>query len=387
VSKILLGVTGSIAAYKACELTRLLVKAGHEVVPLVTPGAERFVTRETFVALARRPADEDAYPHLERADLLVVAPLSANTLAKLAYGIADTLVTEAALAHTGPVLVAPAMNHRMWSNAATQENVATLLARGVDMIGPEEGELAEGETGRGRMSEPTALAARVEELLARAGSLAGRRVLVSAGGTREPLDAVRFVGNRSSGRMGVELAAEARRRGAEVTLVAANLAVPAPGGVEVVQAPTAAELEAAILERAATADILVMAAAVADYRPAETIAAKRPKDGERWTVALEPTTDVLRAVAAALPRNGQVRVAFGAELGAGGLERKRRMLAEKDVDLVVFNDVSRADIGFESGENEVVLVTAAGERSVERAPKRVVAGAVLDEAARLLAER
>src|SRR5437763_374874 len=218
-SRVLLGVTGSIAAYKACELTRLLVKAGHEVVPLVTPGAERFVTRETFVALARRPADEDAYPHLERADLLVVAPLSANTLAKLAYGIADTLVTEAALAHTGPVLVAPAMNHRMWSNAATQENVATLLSRGIDMIGPDE--------------------------------------------------------------------------------------------------------------------------------------------GEPWTVALEPTSDVLRAVAAALPRNGQVRVAFGAELGADGLERKRRMLAEKDVDLVVFNDVSRVDIGFESVDNEVVLITAA----------------------------
>jgi phosphopantothenoylcysteine decarboxylase/phosphopantothenate--cysteine ligase len=277
------------------------------------------------------------------------------------------------------------MNHRMWDNAATQENVATLRSRGIDMIGPDEGELAEGETGRGRMSEPAAIAVRVEELLARAGSLAGRRVLVSAGGTREPLDAVRFVGNRSSGRMGVELAAEARRRGAEVTLVAANLAVPAPGGVEVVQAPTAAELEGAILERAPGVDILVMAAAVADYRPAEQLEAKRPKDGEPWTVALEPTTDVLRAVADALPRNGQVRVAFGAELGADGLERKRRMLAEKDVDLVVFNDVSRADIGFESGENEVVLITAAGERTVERAAKRIVAGEILDLVARLLA--
>jgi phosphopantothenoylcysteine decarboxylase/phosphopantothenate--cysteine ligase len=386
-SKILLGVTGSIAAYKACELTRLLVKAGHEVVPLVTPGAERFVTRETFVALARRPAQDDAYPHLESADLLVVAPCSANTLAKLAQGIADNLVTEAGLAHAGPVLVAPAMNRRMWAHAATQANVATLLARGVELIGPEEGELAEGESGPGRMSEPDAIAARCTELLARARALAGKRVLVSAGGTREPLDAVRFVGNRSSGRMGVEIAAEARRRGAEVTLVAANLAVPAPGGVALVEASTAAELEAAVVAHAPAADVLVMAAAVADYRPTEALERKRPKDAERWTVELEPTNDVLRAVAAALPRNGQVRVAFGAELGEAGLERKRRMLAEKDVDLVVFNDVSRTDIGFDSADNEVVLITAAEERTVPRAAKRVVAGAVLDEIERLLAQR
>src|SRR5882724_8381577 len=283
-AKILLGVTGSIAAYKACELTRLLVKAGHEVVPLVTPGAERFVTRETFVALARRPLSEDPYPHLERADLLVVAPCSANTLAKLAQGIADNLVTEAALAHAGPVLVAPAMNARMWANPATVANVETLRTRGIELSGPGEGELAEGEVGAGRMSEPEEIAARITELLARAQSLAGKRVLVSAGGTREPLDAVRFLGNRSSGRMGVELAAEARRRGAVVTLVAANLAVPAPAGVEVVQAPTAADVEAAVVARAAGADVLVMAAAIADYRPSEALAAKRPKDAERWTV-------------------------------------------------------------------------------------------------------
>ncbi|MDX6514765.1 MAG: phosphopantothenoylcysteine decarboxylase / phosphopantothenate---cysteine ligase, partial [Gaiellaceae bacterium] len=246
-AKILLGVTGSIAAYKACELTRLLVKAGHEVVPLVTPGAERFVTRETFFALARRPLDEDPYPHLERADLLVVAPCSANTLAKLAQGIADNLVTEAALAHAGPVLVAPAMNTRMWANPATVANVETLLARGIELVGPGSGELAEGETGAGRMSEPAEIATRCEEVLARTRSLAGKRVLVSAGGTREPLDAVRFLGNRSSGRMGVEIAAEAQRRGATVTLVAANLAVPSPSGVEVVQAATAAEVESEIV--------------------------------------------------------------------------------------------------------------------------------------------
>ncbi|TMK94115.1 MAG: phosphopantothenoylcysteine decarboxylase, partial [Actinobacteria bacterium] len=185
-ARVLLGVTGGIAAYKACELVRLLVRAGHDVVPLVTPGAERFVRAETFYALARRAPTEDPYPHLERADLLVAAPLTANTLAKLAHGLADSVLTEAALAHRGPVLVAPAMNDRMWSHPATQANVALLRERGVELIGPEEGELAEGESGVGRMAEPEAIAARCEELL-RPPSLAGRRVVVTAGGTREPL--------------------------------------------------------------------------------------------------------------------------------------------------------------------------------------------------------
>src|SRR6185312_5228624 len=200
-ARILLGVSGGIAAYKACDLTRLLVRAGHDVVPLVTPGAERFVRAETFAALARRPAGEDLYPHLTSADLLVVAPCTANTLAKLAHGLADTLVTEAALAHRCPVLVAPAMNPRMWAAAATRANVATLRTRGVELVGPDEGEMAEGEWGVGRLAEPDEIARRVEQLLAPP-TLAGRRVLVTAGGTREPLDSVRFLGNRSSGRMG-----------------------------------------------------------------------------------------------------------------------------------------------------------------------------------------
>src|SRR5205807_4400418 len=200
-SRVLLGVTGGIAAYKACELCRLLVKDGHDVVPLVTPGAERFITDETFRALARRPPGDDVYLHLTRADLLVVAPCTANTLAKLAHGIADNLLTEAALAHRGPVLVAPAMNPRMWAHPATRANVDALRARGVELVGPDEGELAEGEWGVGRLAEPPEIAARVEQLLA-PGSLAGRRILITAGGTREPVDSVRFVGNRSSGRMG-----------------------------------------------------------------------------------------------------------------------------------------------------------------------------------------
>src|SRR5438045_3028928 len=215
-SRILLGVSGGIAAYKACELTRLFVKAGHEVIPLVTPGAERFVRAETFYALARRPPGEDLYAHLTRGDLLVVAPCSANTLAKLAQGLADNLPTEAALAHRGPVLVAPAMNPRMWSHPATRANVELLRARGVELVGPDEGETAEGEWGMGRMTEPAEIAARAAQLLAPP-SLAGRRVLVTAGGTREPVDSVRFLGNRSSGRMGAAPSATntARRASSE----------------------------------------------------------------------------------------------------------------------------------------------------------------------------
>src|SRR3954452_10380672 len=311
-SRILVGVSGGIAAYKACELTRLFVKAGHEVIPLVTPGAERFVRAETFYALARRPPGEDLYAHLTRGDLLVVAPCSANTLAKLAQGLADNLPTEAALAHRGPVLVAPAMNPRMWSHPATRANVELLRARGVELVGPDEGETAEGEWGVGRMAEPAEIAARAAQLLAPP-SLAGRRVLVTAGGTREPVDSVRFLGNRSSGRMGVALAEEARRRGAEVTLLAANLAVPAPAGVETIPTPTAASMLDAALALP-DFDLALLAAAVADYRPAAALATKRPKTDEAWSLELEPTGDVARALGER-KQDGQVLVVFGAEHG------------------------------------------------------------------------
>ena len=380
-SRILLGVTGGIAAYKACEVTRLLVKRGHEVIPLVTPGADRFVRAETFAALARRPAGESLYEHLTRAELLLVAPCTANTLAKLAYGLADNLLTEAALAHRGPVLVAPAMNPRMWTNPATRANVESLQARGVELLGPDEGETAEGEWGVGRMAEPAEIVARAEQLLAPP-SLAGRRVLVTAGGTREPLDSVRFVGNRSSGRMGVALAEEARRRGAEVVLLAANLAVPAPAGVETILTSTAEEMfEAAVA--LSDVDLLVLAAAVADYRPAAALPGKRAKSAEPWLLELEPTADIAKSLGER-KTSGQVLVLFGADHGDEGLERKRRMLADKSADLVVYNDVSRADIGFDSAENEVVLVTRAFERVVPRAAKPRVAALILDEAERLL---
>jgi phosphopantothenoylcysteine decarboxylase/phosphopantothenate--cysteine ligase len=382
-ARVLLGVSGGIAAYKACEVCRLLVKAGHEVVPLVTPGAERFVSAETFRALARRPAGDDVYLHLTRADLLLVAPCTANTLAKLAHGIADNVLTEAALAHRGPTLIAPAMNPRMWSHPATRANAETVRARGVVLVGPDEGETAEGELGVGRMAEPEEIVHAAEQLLAGNGPLAGKHVLVSAGGTREPIDAVRFVGNRSSGRMGVALAAEARRRGARVTLLGANLAVPAPPGVELVATPTAGELEQEALARGAEADVVIMAAAVADYRPAEALTTKRPKDRAVWTVELEPTVDVLAALGASrVP--GQVLVGFAADQGEHGLARAREKLTHKKADLFVYNDVGRADIGFDSTDNEVTLVSARGERTVARAPKDEIAGAILDEVEHLL---
>jgi phosphopantothenoylcysteine decarboxylase / phosphopantothenate---cysteine ligase len=380
-SRILLGVSGGISAYKACELTRLLVKAQHDVIPLVTAGARRFVTEETFLALARRPANEDVYPHLTRADLLVVAPCTANTLAKLAHGIADNVLTEAALAHRGPILVAPAMNPRMWQSPATRANVETLTARGVALVGPDEGEMAEGEWGVGRLSEPAEIAQRIEQLLA-PGSLAGRRILVTAGGTREPVDSVRFVGNRSSGRMGVALAEEARRRGAEVIVLAANLSLHIPHGIEVIPTPTADSMREAALALP-DVDVLLLAAAVADYRPAETLAGKRAKDERAWTLELQPTEDIAKTLGER-KRDGQVLVAFGAEHGQEGLERKRAMLETKNADLVVFNDVGRSDIGFDSADNEVVLISRDRERAVPKAAKAAIAAAILDEVERLL---
>jgi phosphopantothenoylcysteine decarboxylase/phosphopantothenate--cysteine ligase len=387
VARILVGVTGGIAAYKACELVRLLVRAGHDVTPITTRGAERFVAAGTFWALARKTEPADPYPHLVDADLLVVAPLTANTMARLANGLADDLLTETALAHRGPLLLAPAMNTAMWEHPATQANLVLLVERGADVIGPDDGELAEGLVGTGRMAEPTAMARRVEGLLEApaAGTLAGRTVLVTAGGTREPLDSVRFVGNRSSGRMGVALADVARERGARVTLLAANLLVPAPAGVEVVSVPTAADLRREALAREDT-DVILMAAAVSDYRPAESMSTKRPKSAEPWTVELVPTADVARALGAAR-RDGQVLVAFGAESGEAGLARKRSMLTDKNVDLVVYNDVGRDDIGFDSADNEVVLVARDGERVVPKASKTAIAHEILDEVERLLASR
>jgi len=306
----------------------------------------------------------------------VIAPATANTIAKLAGGLADNLVTESALSHVGPLVIAPAMNARMWSHPATQENMRVLHGRGVKVVGPVSGELAEGGTGPGRMSEPAEIFERCQAILAGSGSLVGVRVLVSAGGTHERLDSVRYLGNRSSGRMGVALAEEALRRGAEVTLVAANMTAAAPAGVELVEVTSAAELAEAVLGR--DADVVLMAAAVADYRPAEPEPGKRAKSSENWTVELEPTTDVLRELGERR-REGQLLVGFAADEGERGLERARAKLVAKKADLIVFNDVSRPEIGFDVEENEVTLISKTGESAVAKAAKSEIAAAILDE--------
>ena len=381
---ILVGVSGGVAAYKTCELVRLLVRAGRDVQVVMTPAAERFVGPTTFAALSRRPvlteSSADLFPHLEAsrdAAVYCIAPAGANTIARLARGEAPNVLTQSALAFQGPLLVAPAMNPRMWSAEVTRRNVAELLDRGVELIGPADGEMAEGELGEGRMSEPDEIAGRIERRIAAGQALAGRRVLVTAGGTREPLDAVRYLGNRSSGRMGVAVADEAARRGADVTLILAAATAAPSARVRTVRVETAGQLHAATLAEAERADVIVMAAAVADYRPAEAVAGKRSKDGTGWTIELEPTADVL-ADLGHRRRQGQVLIGFAAEHGAGAVERARSKLERKGADMIVLNDISRPDIGFDSDLNEIVLVTSNGETLIPRRSKQACAAAILD---------
>jgi phosphopantothenoylcysteine decarboxylase/phosphopantothenate--cysteine ligase len=388
---VLVGVTGGVAAYKTCEVVRRLVEAGRDVRCALTPDAARFIGPQLLAALTRRPVLDDrpvvdgSYPHLDAARaaaVMCIAPCTANTLAKLAWGLADNVVTQSALSTPAPLLVAPAMNVRMWHHPATQAAVSALRGRGVVFVGPAAGALAEGEEGIGRMAEPAEIVAAVEALLARGtGPLAGRRVLVTAGGTREPLDTVRFLGNRSSGRMGAALAAEASVRGADVVTLLANGSVRPEAGA-VVEVETTAELEREALARSAWADVVLMAAAVADYRPAQLETGKRPRGGS-WSLQLEPTADVLAGLAARR-RPGQVLVGFAAEQGAD-VERAEAKRLRKGVDLIVLNDVSRDDIGFDGEYNEVVLVGAEGASTVARAPKREIAAAVLDRVEQLLA--
>ncbi len=387
--EVLLGVTGGIAAYRAAELVRLLVKAGIDVQVAVTPEGLRFVGERTFAGLSRRPVltddagDGPIYPHLgaaRAARALVVAPCSANTLAKLAAGIADNVVCESALAAAGQLVVCPAMNVRMWEHPATQANVALLRSRGAIVVGPEAGDLAEGEVGMGRMARPEDILAAVAALARPAGPLVGRTVLVTAGGTREPIDPVRYLGNRSSGRMGVALADEAAKRGAEVTTLLCNgLVRPVRGAV--LETPTAADLERETVRLANEADVVLMAAAVADFRPKAAAAAKRRRS-EGLTLELEPTPDILATIGAGR-RPGQVLVGFAAETG-DGLASARDKRERKGVDLIVLNDVSRPDIGFDAPDNEVVLVGADGEVALARASKVRIAAAILDRVEELL---
>lgn len=413
-SRVVLGVSGGIAAYKACELLRRLTESGHDVTVVPTEAALRFVGAATWAALSGKPVSTDVWaqvdqvPHVrigQGADLVVVAPATADLLAKAAHGLADDLLTNTLLTARCPVVFAPAMHTEMWQHAATQDNVATLRQRGALVIEPAEGRLTGADTGKGRFPEPGEIFEIATDLLARAAAgtgastlrdLAGRHVVVSAGGTREYLDPVRFLGNRSSGRQGYALARTALARGAEVTLVAANASLPDPAGVKVVHVETTAELRDAMLTAAGTADAVVMAAAPADFRPRTVSAAKIKKspDGSAPAMALEQNPDILAELAGSVPgssrlRLGQVVVGFAAETGdesGSVLEHARAKLDRKRCDLLVLNDVSDGRV-FGSAENEAVVLDAdGGETHVPRASKATLAHVIWDRVADRLAQ-
>ena len=438
-SRILLGVSGGIAAYKSLEFVRLATAAGHVVRVVQTPASKRFVGVASFAALSGAPVlssefERDpargAFPGQEppaheplshlalvgNAEIYLIAPASANTLAKLANGLADNLLSSCALAATCPLVVAPAMNNHMYEHQATQANLQTLRDRGVEIVEPGVGRLAsKGEQGVGRLAEPARLLAACEAVLA-GRSLIGRssidgsrdhstherdsvraattevwrglRVLVTAGGTREPIDSVRFIGNSSSGRMGFALAQAAHERGAEVMLLAANVSLPRPPGVACREVATAAELREACEQEFSACEVLLMAAAVADFRPHARAAGKIKKAGRKsLELELEPTVDVLAALAARR-RKGQTLIGFAAEHGESAIDHAREKLAEKGLDAVVVNDISREDIGFEVDANEVTILArgdggAQTAQHVPRAPKTEVAEAILDAVERL----
>jgi phosphopantothenoylcysteine decarboxylase/phosphopantothenate--cysteine ligase len=394
--RILLGVTGSIAAYKAVELLRELTRRGAEVRCAMTESATRFVAPLTFQSLSRRPVLTDLYAqdyegqiaHIAAAggaDLFLVAPATAHTLAKFAHGLADDFLTNLFLAATCPVLLAPAMDAEMWRHPATQANVATLRQRGVQFVGPASGELASGLTGPGRLAEPAEIVGAVEALFARARDLAGRSVLVTAGPTYEPLDPVRFVGNRSSGRMGFALAEAAAARGARVLLVTGPTHLAPPPGVECIRVQTTQEMYEAVLARAEGTDAIIKAAAPADYRAAKVAPAKIKKGREILTLELTPTPDILAELARR--KGASVLVGFAAETEEL-VANAREKLRKKNLDLVVANDVGAKDAGFAAETNRVTLVSGNGE--VEALPllsKQEVAHRILDRVARLLVAR
>ncbi|MBU6328615.1 MAG: bifunctional phosphopantothenoylcysteine decarboxylase/phosphopantothenate--cysteine ligase CoaBC [Acidobacteria bacterium] len=388
--RIVLGVTGGIAAYKAIELCRRLVDAGAHVAPVLTEGALHFVGRTTFSALASEPAqvslwdEESPIPHTrlgQGADLILVAPATARALAAYAHGLSDDLLTATLIATRAPVIVCPAMHTEMWEHPSVQDNLRLLRERGVVVVPPAEGRLAGGDVGTGRLAEPEIILDAVHHVLADTRrDLAGLRVLVTAGGTREPIDSVRVITNRSSGKQGHAVAAEAAGRGAEVTLVT-TVDRPAPVGATVIRVSTAAEMEAAVMPLAAQQDVIVMAAAVADFRPAMVAARKLKKDefGDGGTpqIVLEPTHDFLVDLGASKP-SGQVLVGFAAETD-DVIDNARAKLARKRLDLIVANDVGAARCGFEHDTNAVVLIGADGlHQDVPLTDKRSVARALLD---------
>jgi len=389
-ANVVLGVSSGIAAYKSVDLMRMLQRAGHDVRVVMTENATRFVGPETFAALSRHPVGidvfgrefEPGFDHLDFArfaDVMLICPASANTIAAITAGFADGLLTTSVLAFDGPLIIAPAMNTKMWQHPATRANLATLTARGVHVIAPAVGLLADGDVGPGRLPELEVIFGELEHVIAADRPLQGAAVLITAGGTREPIDAVRFVGNRSSGKMAWALAAEASRRGAEVTVIAANVELPRLPEIVYVDTPTAHEMHIACRAYHRDADIVIMAAAVADYRPAARVDGKIDKSqSEILEIPLERTTDILSELGASR-RAGQVLVGFAAEAGAHGLERARAKRVRKGIDLVVYNDIAEAGIGFGSDENSVTIIGPGDhEEAVPRTSKRECAKHILD---------
>jgi len=393
-ARVLLGVSGGIAAYKAAELARELLRSGAEVQPLLTAAGERMVSRATFAALTGRPVpaslwdDPAAVEHVALArwgQVLMVAPATAHTLARLAAGLADDLLTNVALAFPGPVVVAPAMHTEMWQHPATRANLKLLAGRGVTIVPPATGPLTSGDVGPGRLAELDDLVAGVAAALAPGRGLAGTRLLVSLGGTREPLDPVRYLGNRSSGRMGVAIVTEALRRGAEVTAVAAATTVDPPAGARLVRVETAQQLYDAVLAEAGAQDVIVMAAAVADFRPKRVAEGKLKKEQGVPEVVLEPTPDTL-AELGRRRRPGQVLVGFAAETG-DHLAGARRKLEAKHLDLVVLNHVEGARSAFGAADADASLVDAATVEQLPGVSKAAIAARLLDRVESLRAAR
>jgi phosphopantothenoylcysteine decarboxylase/phosphopantothenate--cysteine ligase len=393
-----LGVSGGIGAYKAVEVVRLLQKRDHDVRVVMTRAATRFVGPLTFEAITRHPvitsqfapglnADIEHIALASEIDALVVAPATANIIGKFAQGIADDFLSSLYLATRAPVLIAPAMNSNMWAHPAVRRNVETLAERGVAFVDPGSGYLACGWTGPGRLAEPADIAEAVGLLLAHGGSLAGRRVLVTAGPTIEDIDPVRFIGNRSSGRMGFAIALAASRRGADVVLVAGPTSIEPPAVAELIRVRSAAEMHAAVMAHAGRVDAVVMAAAVADYTPANGSSQQKIEKGGALTMVLERTTDILAEL-------GRIRgdaarpllVGFAAETGEA-VDRARRKLAAKRADLIVANDVSANGSGFDVTTNQVTLVSADNVEPLPLMTKTAVAAAILDRVERLLARQ
>jgi len=382
---VVLGVTGGIGAYKACELARELMRRGMRVKTVMTAAAQRFVTPLTFRTLTGEPVavsmwdDPTQRVHhvslAQEADVVVIAPCTANVIAKVAHGRADDLLTTTVLATEAPIVVAPAMNTHMWVKDVTQANVTTLRERGVVFVEPESGELACGDVGEGRLADVRLIADAVERECVRARSLEGVRVLVTAGPTREPIDAVRFIGNRSSGRQGYAIAEEAAKRGATVTLVSGPTELPDPFGATTVRVGTAAEMLDAVDAAYGAADVVVAAAAVADFRPVAPVDRKIKKDSAPDSVALERTVDILASLGAR--KDGRVLVGFAAETGET-IAAARGKLQAKNLDLVVANDVTEPGAGFETRTNRVTLVSAEGAEELPLMDKRAVARAILD---------